>query len=486
MFKDRVTCHYSEDIEMEGKLPFKDLTSRKYILYWMDQSKRVEYNHVLNYSIQLANELNKGLIVCFGLDLNKEDQTERTMLFMLQGFLELSKNLEDRGIPFLLKLGNLEDDLSPMLKDIYSLVLDKGYLKQQRKLKNDLCFLAKKEGVISCFEVESDICVPVEVTSSKEEYMARTIRPKIWAKLYDYIEPIHIPEIKIKTSSEEIKNSGNISTSFKLDSFVQCDEAFINQYMLKKSLDLSVKKSELYYGGYSQAIMTLDDFMEYGLANYNQSNNPGNDYTSKLSMYLHFGHISPIEIYYKVSDYSVNNNINEESLKSFLEQLIVRRELAINYVYYRKGYSEFETMTNPWAYLTMNIHNQDLRDNIYTLKQLEAYNTHDMFWNAAMCEMVTTGYMHNYMRMYWCKKIIEWTPNFKTAYETAVYLNDKYFLDGRDPNSYTGIAWCFGLHDQGWRERKVFGKLRYMNSEGLRKKFDMDRYIERVWIKKGD
>ena len=158
----------------------------------------------------------------------------------------------------------------------------------------------------------------------------------------------------------------------------------------------------------------------------------------------------------------------------------MRRELAFNFVYYREGYDAFETMTNPWAYRTMDLHNGDVRPYLYNLEALENFATHDIYWNTAMKEMVITGYMHNYMRMYWCKKIIEWTPNFKKAYETAIYLNNKYFIDGRDPNSYTGVAWCFGIHDRGWRERHVFGTLRYMNAQGLKRKFDMEKYIERV------
>ena len=130
-------------------------------------------------------------------------------------------------------------------------------------------------------------------------------------------------------------------------------------------------------------------------------------------------------------------------------------------------------MTDGWAYQTMAMHRDDEREYIYTLEELIKCNTHDPYWNDAMREMVETGYMHNYMRMYWCKKILEWSPSYQEAYEHAIYLNNRYFIDGRDPNGYTGVAWCFGKHDHGWKERPIFGKLRYMNANGLKRKFKM-------------
>jgi deoxyribodipyrimidine photo-lyase len=173
-------------------------------------------------------------------------------------------------------------------------------------------------------------------------------------------------------------------------------------------------------------------------------------------------------------------------MDDFIEELVVRRELAINFIYYNKKYDEFDSMTYDWAYKTMEEHVEDKREYIYSLEDLENYNTHDKYWNASMKEMVHTGFMHTYMRMYWCKKILEWSPDYKTAYENSLYLNNKYFIDGRDPNSFTGIAWCFGKHDRAWKERPIFGKLRYMNANGLERKFDMQGYIDRIEKMIGD
>jgi deoxyribodipyrimidine photo-lyase len=199
-----------------------------------------------------------------------------------------------------------------------------------------------------------------------------------------------------------------------------------------------------------------------------------------MSLYLHFGQISPLEILERLFLAQEHGQIEGESFDQYIEQLLVRRELALNYVTYQKGYDQFETMTEPWAYMTMKEHELDKRDYLYTLEQLENAKTHDNYFNAAMKEMFYTGYMHNYMRMYWAKKIIEWMPSYKLAYDTIVYLNNKYFIDGRDANSYASIAWCFGKHDRAWNERHIFGKLRYMNDKGLERKFNINNYVELI------
>lgn len=172
-------------------------------------------------------------------------------------------------------------------------------------------------------------------------------------------------------------------------------------------------------------------------------------------MYLHFGQISSLEIYEKLHNSLSNGNIRKETYDQFVEQLIVRRELAFNYVYYNPGYEDFKLMTEPWAYLTMDLHKEDIREYNYEIEDYINYTTHDPYFNTAMKEMIITGYMHNYMRMYWAKKIIEWTETHEKAYETIKYLNNKYFIDGRNPNSFAGIAWCFGKHDRAWTERPV-------------------------------
>jgi len=202
--------------------------------------------------------------------------------------------------------------------------------------------------------------------------------------------------------------------------------------------------------------------------------NPDYDVTSKLSPYLHFGQISPAYIYKRIK-------WNDIKAEDFLEQLIVRRELSFNYIYYNDNYNQKLTDILPdWAVETLEEHESDKREYIYSREQLENYQTHDQYWNAAQKEMVLSGYMNGYMRMYWGKKILEWTQDPQKAFDIILYLNNKYFLDGRDPNGYAGAAWIFGKHDRAWQERQIFGKVRYMNKNGLERKFDMEDYLKKV------
>jgi deoxyribodipyrimidine photo-lyase len=202
-------------------------------------------------------------------------------------------------------------------------------------------------------------------------------------------------------------------------------------------------------------------------------NDPNQDVTSHMSPYLHFGQISPLYIALRVID------SNSKGKEAYLEELIVRRELSHNYVFYNNKYDKYVSLP-PWAKNTLNFHGRDKREYIYSLKDFEGAKTHDVYWNAAQKEMVLTGKMHGYMRMYWGKKILEWTKSPPEGFKIALYLNNKYELDGRDPNGYAGVAWCFGKHDRAWSERRVFGKIRYMNAAGLKRKFNADKYVCKI------
>lgn len=230
-----------------------------------------------------------------------------------------------------------------------------------------------------------------------------------------------------------------------------------------------------FIGGEEEAIKRLNFFIKNNLKNYSKSS-PENSFSSRLSPYLHFGQISPTYIYNKI----IRVKGFKEQKENFLEQLLIRRELSFNFVYYNKNYNKWEGITYPWAYNSLFLHKDDKREYIYTKNELENSKTHDLFWNAAQKEMVYTGFMNSYMRMYWAKKIIEWTLSPKEAYKIIIYFNNKYLYDGRDPNSYAGVAWCFGKHDRAWKERNIFGKIRYMNENGLKRKFNMDIYLKKI------
>jgi deoxyribodipyrimidine photo-lyase len=230
-------------------------------------------------------------------------------------------------------------------------------------------------------------------------------------------------------------------------------------------------------GGSSRALERLEQFCKNSLPYYHTlRNDPAQEHQSNLSPYLHFGQISPLTVALAVK---AARGAPQEARDAFLEELIVRRELAVNFVYYEQNYHSYDCLPD-WAKRTLDEHRKDERPHLYSREQLEAAHTHDPYWNAAMEEMRLTGKMHGYMRMYWGKKILEWSETPERAYATALHLNNRYFLDGRDPNSFAGVAWCFGKHDRPWTERPIFGKTRYMADSGLRRKFDMDGYLRRV------
>lgn len=242
-------------------------------------------------------------------------------------------------------------------------------------------------------------------------------------------------------------------------------------------LDRSVEPlSHLYAGGATEAGRVMERFLRDNFGSYEKNRNqPQTDDVSHMSKYLHYGHVSPVELALRVKD----SGAPQESIDSYLEELIVRRELSMNFVLYTPDYDSPSCLPG-WARETLREHRDDRREYVYTTEQLEDAGTHDEYWNAAMKEMRYTGYMHNYMRMYWGKKILEWTETPERAYETTLYLNNKYFLDGRDPNSFANVSWIFGQHDQGWKERPVYGKVRYMASGGLERKAKPKEYVEKV------
>lgn len=439
---------------------------KNYIIYWMQQSQRVYYNHALVHAVNVANEKKLPLLVYFGLTPNYPDANARHYYFMLEGLSEVKKTLNSLKISFVLKIGSPEKTILSYLENADTLIMDYGYLNYQKRWRQFVWDYANRHfNHLTIDLIDTDMIVPVDIVSTKAEYGAYTLRPKLHQLYQEYRDYDGLDDV-LNT------NRVNVESDDELNDI----DRIIDQLAINKS----VSRSSIYKGGYSEAKNWLFNFLDNHINLYPISNDPGVDHTSKLSLYLHFGQISSLEILDNLIERYHRNEVTLEAYLSFFEQLLVRRELAFNYVTYQKGYDHFMTMTEPWAYITMNNHQNDLRDYIYSIEDYISFGTHDKYFNTAMKEMVYTGYMHNYMRMYWAKKIIEWSPIFEEAYNIIKTLNNTYFIDGRDANSYAGIAWCFGKHDRAWTERLVFGKLRYMNSSGLERKFDMKSYIERI------
>ena len=421
----------------------------------MQSAHRVKNNWALSYAIELANKADLPVVVYFGLTEEFPEANYRHYWFMLEGLQEVYSALSSMNIKFVVKVGLPIENLVALSKKASLIIVDRGYLKVNRSWYK----IAAESISVPLIQVEDNVIVPVEEASQKEEYAAATLRPKLLAKLNYFLDlPAQVAPIKS-------------SMGLEIDSI---DIKDFQKTLSHITTDKTVNRSRYFAGGTSQAKKALDSFFQKGIEEYEEvGNNPENNVASNLSPYLHFGQISPTFAALKIlrSKYSEKHR--------FLEQLIVRRELAINFVYYNVNYDSFLGLPN-WAQKTLSEHAQDTRAYSYSLEQLENGQTHDKYWNAAQREMVKTGKMNGYMRMYWGKKIIEWTQNPHDAFNWALYLNNKYELDGRDPNGYTGIAWCFGKHDRPWTKRAIFGNVRFMNDRGLERKFDMTKYVERV------
>ncbi|MGD2096221.1 MAG: deoxyribodipyrimidine photo-lyase [Desulfobacterales bacterium] len=436
-----------------------DVRPADYVLYWMQQSQRAEYNHALEYAVQQANRMEQGVLVVFGLMDDYPEANLRHYTFMLEGLQEVRAALGKRKIKMIVQKGHPADVALSAGQKASLIVCDRGYLRPQRQWRQTV---ARGAGC-RVVQVESDVVVPLEVVSDKAEYAARTIRPKIHKHLGHYL--VEFKPTPIKKSSLQLRIKG-------------IDLSDIDAVLKEMSLDRDVSPvSHFFKGGTAQARKIFADFLRDRFKNYvDNRNQPQTDDVSHMSKYLHFGQISPLYLALKVQD---TDKRLKQAREAFIEELVVRRELAMNFVFNTPKYDSFHCLPD-WAQKTLNAHKKDKREHRYSRRQLENAKTHDEYWNAAMREMKVTGFMHNYMRMYWGKKILEWIPTPQQAFKTTLAINNKYFLDGRDANSYTGVAWVFGVHDRAWVERPIFGKIRYMAASGLERKCDIQGYVKKV------
>ena len=434
----------------------KGIRKGEYVLYWMQASQRAECNHALEHAVRKANDLRQPVVVFFGLTPAFPEANERHYVFLLEGLTETGRTLDKKGIRFVVRCVSPELGVRVLSERASLVVTDRGYLKIQKDWRETAA------ASLDCplLQVEADAVVPVEEASPKEEYAAATFRPKIRKKLPEYLTAL--------------KEHRPLKDSLSMDFEETVDVEDIQRVLGRLRPDTTVKKTDFYTGGTDQAKMHLQRFLKDKLDHFHDlRNNPTLDYLSHLSPYLHFGQISPLFIALKAME------TKSPGREAFLEELVVRRELSLNFVFYNGLYDSYEGLPS-WTRKTLEAHKDDARPALYSLADLESAQTADAYWNAAQLEMILTGKMHGYMRMYWGKKIIEWSRSPEEAFRTALCLNNKYELDGRDPNGFTGVAWCFGKHDRPWQERKIFGNVRYMNDRGLRRKFDADQYVRMI------
>ena len=429
-----------------------------YVLYWMQASVRVAENPALLYAVQQADDLGVPVLVVFGLTDGYPEANLRHFTFLIQGLEDVVNQLEKLGIQLVVFKAPPDEAALRLAGDAAVLVTDRGYLAHQRRWRVSVA----RQALCPVRQVEGDVVLPIEEVSDKSEWAAATIRRKIHRLWDQYLvagDPLHAP--------------GRDSLDIRIHGAIRLDQKLVGRL----SIDRSVQPVALFKGGGSRALERLERFCRNSLRYYHSlRNDPAQEHQSNLSPYLHFGQISPLTIALAAK---AARGAPAEAKDAFLEELIVRRELAFNFVYYEPHYDSYACLPE-WAKRTLDEHRRDIRPHLYSREQLQAAHTHDPYWNAAMEEMRLTGKMHGYMRMYWGKKILEWSESPEQAYATALHLNNRYFLDGRDANSYAGVAWCFGKHDRPWKERPIFGKTRYMADSGLRRKFDMDGYLRRI------
>lgn len=461
--------------------------SPTHVLYWMSTALRMEQNPSLQHATYLSNLHNVPLRVLHLLhDVMPDDSkmTERHALFQLESVRDVHKSFLGRNVPFTVLHSNDNTTIPIILahaEGAAAVIADADYLRPGRKVRAEL----SEELNIPMHVVEANVVVPVLKASNKQEHAARTIRPKIHDLLAEYLERTSDIELEFqpedaKAVSVEIDIGGEKSQKCCPISIV-CDNDVESTLEKWPGLDHGAMRVKKLKGGEKKAKEMLDDFVNNKIVEYASGRNePSLQLTSNMSPYLRLGCISPIEAALRVKEACKGKSKLKESCDSFLEELIVRRELSANACWFNDAYDDYDKIVPGFAQETLKDHESDERKYVYTYDELEAGVTHDEYWNAAQLELVATGKMHGYMRMYWAKQIIGWTDHPKEAMSHTLRLNNRWGLDAVDPNSYVGVAWCFGLHDHGWTERDVWGKVRYMNESGLKRKFDMSAYVKMV------
>jgi deoxyribodipyrimidine photo-lyase len=421
----------------------------------MQAAQRAGTNHALEYAVGVSNDTGRPLLVLFALTDRYPEANERHYAFMLEGLKETRERLRERGVPMIVRIGEPDDVVAAFGRDAAFVVVDDGYVRIERRWRRSAA------AALECplVEVATNVVVPVEAASPKEEYAAATLRPKIYRRLDEFLRPLKATPLRVRSPEPGLE-------SFDIDD----TEAALSRL----HLDRTAGRVAGHRGGASEAEKRLRAFVGRKLAAYAEDrNDPSLDGLSGLSPYLHFGQISPLAVALAVKKGPAYGQA------AYLEELIVRRELSFNFVRYNRAYDSFDGLPE-WCRGTLLERAKDKRPYAYSRAELERAATHDPYWNAAQREMVLTGKMHGYMRMYWGKKILEWSASPRQAYRTALALNNAYELDGRDPNAFAGVAWTFGKHDRPWGRRPVFGTVRYMNAAGLRRKFDADAYVRKI------
>jgi deoxyribodipyrimidine photo-lyase len=426
------------------------------VVYWMQRAQRTIDNPALDIAVNLGNELGKPVVIFFAPVPFYPHSNARHYAFLVDGVPDIAAGAERRGVGFVLraypnhKLMKFCEEVHPAI-----VVGDENPMREPEGWR----LRVTRQIKVPLWTVDADVVVPSKLLL-KEQFAARTMRPRLHKLMPDFLVQPGNPKARITWSAPKGVKSLTVNADFTVD------------WRLDRSLQRVGMR-----GGTQEAMRKLKEFVRHRLSHYAEvRSKPEQNGTSHMSPYLHFGHIGALTVALAVK----NSEASAKEKEVFLDELITQRELAVNFVRFNPAYDSLESV-EPWAQRSLAEHSGDLRPILYSDKQLENAETHDPLWNAAQKQMVLTGWMHNYMRMYWAKKIMEWSPSVGVALQRAIYLNDRYLIDGRDPNGYAGIAWSIlGKHDRAWFDRPIFGKVRYMSLESTGRKFDSKKYMAQI------
>ncbi len=463
----------------------------KCVIYVMSRDQRIKDNHALLAAQKHAVSRELPLAVVFCLRQQSGNRRREHYQFMIDGLHHVESGLKKLNIPFMMVIGDPIERLSGVLHHTQpdAVFFDFSPLREAIELQEKLLDYVKAGPLVdttSVSVVDTHNMIPVWTASDKREIGARTMRLKIHKHFSTYLrEPATV-------MVHPHDWPGTVQPLKRLNARI--DEVLNDIKPSNISIDTN--------SGEAAATLKLKKFIKDGLNEYAIArNDPSVDAQSNLSPYLHFGQLSSLRVALELhmvannSDHELHismsskmpkpentNSIKMAGINTFLEELIVRKELSDNFCYFEEHYDRLEG-ADGWAKQTIEQHDSDPREHIYTYQELESASTHDEAWNAAQMQLIQTGKMHGYMRMYWAKKLKEWTSDAEQAIKFAIKLNDSYSLDGGDPNGYAGIMWSIcGVHDRAWPERDIFGKVRYMNYQGLQRKFNIQEYIDH-WLK---
>ncbi len=436
----------------------------RYVLYWAQANRRVDGNHGLLHAVELARRVRLPVLFFEELDCESPHANDRSHTFLIEGVPETQRRLRQLGIGYVFYLRRQRSDPADVLDNLAAdaaAVVTDDYPSPPVSSNNESL---PKRFDIAWHVVDSSCIVPASLFP-KREYAARTFRPKIQAKLAEYL-------VAPETLKSPRRFAGPVSAFH-----TEVRGSSIARLVAGCEIDHSVPPSLTFQGGRGQAEAHLEHFVRNNLRRFaRHRNEPSAHATSELSPYLHAGLISPLEIALRVQKQAAEDSLIADE---FLEELVVRRELAFNFVWHVAPPYTLDCLPD-WVRATLRKHARDKRSPSYPRDRFEKAETHDALWNATQKELLLRGKIHGYYRMYWGKKIIEWSPSHEDALATMIHLHDRYAIDGHDPNTYTNIHWCFGLHDRPWEERPVFGTIRYMSLEGMKRKTDVEAYLTEI------